>query len=205
MSKNKIIWIIVLIVIVGLGVGILINAQPQTNDNNTTNQVESRKTDKKNNTSIETENNESTESKETVITKLEDGTLYSLSSEKVKADYIVGDNYFDTQITDMMMNYNSYKGKKIEIEGMYLENLPYVFVGRYSTSNLCPTCPAGYSYMEYEWDGEKIELEDEKTWIKVIGTLQVGNDETSDYQDYYYIKAISIEVMDKWGKDTVNN
>ena len=44
MKKNKIIWIIVLIVIVGLVVGIIINLQPQTSNNNTTNQIGTRKT-----------------------------------------------------------------------------------------------------------------------------------------------------------------
>lgn len=41
-------------------------------------------------------------------------------------------------------NPDSYMNKNIEIEGMYLENLPYLFVARYSTSSLCQYCPAGY-------------------------------------------------------------
>jgi hypothetical protein len=42
-------------------------------------------------------------------------------------------------------------------------------------------------------------------WIKVIGTLAKGNDETSDFQDYYYLEVLSIEVMNERGVDTVNN
>ena len=40
---------------------------------------------------------------------------------------------------------------------------------------------------------------------EVIGTLAVGNDITSNYTDYYYLKALSIEVMNEKGQETVNN
>lgn len=86
-----------------------------------------------------------------------------------------------------------------------MDGSPYTFVGRYSTSNMCAYCPVGYSYIEYQWEGEKIELKDQESWIKIIGTLEVGNDADSDYQDYYYIKALNIEVMNEKGQDTVYN
>ena len=91
-------------------------------------------------------------------------------------------------------------------EGMNLENLPWTFVGRYSTSNVCVYCPEGYSYFEYQLKG-KIDREftAKEDWIKVIGTLAKGNDETSDYQDYYYLEVLSIEIMNERGLETVTN
>ena len=88
---------------------------------------------------------------------------------------------------------------------MYFYNGYYSFVGRYSTSNLCAYCPVGYSAFEYLWNGDKIDLKNEETWIKIIGKFCVGNDETSNFQDYYYIEASSIEVMNERGLDTVSN
>lgn len=135
-------------------------------------------------------------------TELSDGVLYSLVDEEVKPDIVIGDNYFDTQIADININFNNYEGKTIEIEGYHLTNGPYTFVGRYSLSNLCPDCPAGYSYFEYEWDGkEKINIKEEDDWIKVIGKLKRGNDGT----EYYYIDVLSLEIMNEKGLDTVSN
>ena len=144
-----------------------------------------------------------TEKKKATVTELKDGTKYSVDDSITKADMIIGDNYFGTQIADITLNFEKYAGKTIEIEGLYFENGPYTFVGRYSTSAVCPTCPVGYSYFEYEWHGDKeISLEDSKDWIKVIGTLKEGNDETGPY---YYIDVASIEVMKSQGIITVSN
>ena len=89
---------------------------------------------------------------------------------------------------------------------MYLENLPYTFVGRYSVSNICVNCAAGYSYIEYQLNGIiDRKFTNEREWIKIIGTLERENDESTNYEDYYYIKVLSLEVMNKKGKDTVKN
>ncbi len=149
--------------------------------------------------------NQNIEEQKTIKTVLSDGILYSLKNEEINADVIVGDNYFDTQINNMITNSSDYEGKIIEIEGFYLQSFPYNFVGRYSENSLCPYCSGGYSYIEYIWDGEKIDLTEKDSWIKVIGTLEKGNDETSYYQDYYYIKALSVEVMNERGQETVVN
>ena len=147
-----------------------------------------------------------TKKEKTIIKTLKDGTLYSFTDEEIKSDIVIGDNYYDTQITDMYNNFSSYEGKVIEIEGMYLENLPYFFVGRYSTSSLCPYCPAGYSYLEYQLKGEiDRKFTEEEDWIKIIGTLAKGNDETSNYQDFYYLEVLSLEVMNEKGQTTVSN
>lgn len=199
--KKKIIYVILLILLILAIVIFLINQDFEKNEtiqnisksiSNKEVNVEEKKTDDK-------------EQIDTYKTDLEDGKLYSLFNENIKSDIIIGDNYYDTQINDINLNPNIYADKNIEIEGMYLTNTPYTFVGRYSTSNLCQFCPAGYSYMEYTWDGESIDLQDEISWIKVVGTLEKMNDETTNYQDYYYIKAKTIEVMKESGIKTVNN
>ena len=200
--KKKIIYIILLVVILAAVVCFFVFQNGiKKIDKSNTNTVATAGSNKDNNV----QNTNKTEKVETTKTELGDGTLYTISNEEIKADIVIGDNYYDTQISDMMTNYNNYQDKYIEIEGMYLDGEPYTFVGRYSNSNLCAYCPVGYSYMEYIWDGEEIELNNEKTWIKVVGQLQKGNDETSYFQDYYYLKAVSIEVMNEKGIDTVNN
>lgn len=135
------------------------------------------------------------------VTELSDGVLYSIKDD-VKVDMVVKDNYYDTQISDFYNNYDSYKNKIIEIEGMFLNGLPYTFVGRYSTNNICQYCPTGYSYLEYEWKGDKIpEYEDEQTWIKVRGKLSKGID--GNGVEYMYIDTYQLEVMNEAGEKTV--
>ena len=197
MNKKKLLWISILAVFIIAIVVMVIVIKPKDNTQSNTNTIQ-----KANKINIENVEGKTTNSKKT---ETANGILYSLSDEELKADVVIGDNYFDTQINDMMLNYQSYKGKKIEIEGMYLDGQPYTFVGRYSTSNLCAYCPVGYSYIEYQWKGEQIELKDQESWIKIIGTLEKGNDSTSYYQDYYYIKALSMEIMNEKGQETVNN
>lgn len=195
---KKIFWILLLIIlVVGIIVGIKF-IKPKTDTNQTSNAFNER-------SSSEEKTNTNTD-KEYKEIKLDDGVLYTLTGEKVSSDVVVGDNYFDTTINDMYLNFNNYKDKKIEIEGIYFINDPYTFVGRYSESNLCPNCPTGYSFIEYQLDGKlDYEFTDEKEWIKVIGTLQKANDETSNYEDYFYLKVISLEIMNKRGLETVKN
>ena len=142
------------------------------------------------------------EKKEATQTTLKDGVEYSVTDKAIKADIVLKDNYFDTQILDFNTNFDQYEGKTVEIEGLYFENGQYTFVGRYSTSNICPYCPTGYSYFEYEWNGDKKpELVDSESWIKVVGTLRKGNDGV----EYYYIDSATLELMNEKGQDTVSN
>ncbi|MBQ9314097.1 MAG: hypothetical protein IJ220_03720 [Clostridia bacterium] len=141
--------------------------------------------------------------KEVKITKLKDGTLYSISGESVKPELIIGNNYFDTQLSDVNTNFSTYEGKTVEIEGFFIEDSPFTFVGRYSESNLCAYCPQGYSYFEYEWHGNnQFDFTNEKEWLKIVGTFKRGFD---DLGEYYYIDASSIKVMNERGQDTVKN
>ena len=206
MNKKKILWIVFLaIIIVGIGIGLFVlnqNKNNKTSENNSTNET-SYNTKSENTVKAEKATSKNVEYQKI---ELDDGVLYSVDGEKYNADMVIGDNYFDTTISDMYINPEDYYGSKIQIEGMYLTDGSYTSVGRYSTSSLCAYCPAGYSFIEYQLDGTiDKKLEPEKDWIKIIGTLEKANDETSFYQDYFYIKALNIEIMNEKGNDTVNN
>ena len=200
MNKKRVLWIILLIIFIVAIVLIikLANSKSSTNDAN----IVDNTYNKNSNAIVEEKMDEAQYQK----IELDDGILYSIDGKQYQSDIVIGDNYYDTTINDMFLNPENYMEKNIEIEGMYLENLPWTFVGRYSTSNVCVYCPEGYSYFEYQLKG-KIDREftAKEDWIKVIGTLAKGNDETSDYQDYYYIEVLSIEIMNERGLDTVTN
>ena len=210
MNKKKIMWILLLIVFVIAIIVIAVLAKPRdtSNDNSVAVKQVNDSKESKNNTSNVVKQNTSKEYKRSV---LNDGILYSESGEKLKADKIIGTEYFDTTINDMYLYPDNYVGKKIEIEGFYLVSEPYTFVGRYSTSSVCPYCTGGFSYIQYEFDG-KIEetLKDQETWIKLIGTwekgkMNYGTEENPYYDDYYYLKVLNFEIMNEKGEDTVKN
>ena len=200
MNKKRVLWIILLIIFIVAIVLIikLANSKSSTNDAN----IVDNTYNKNSNAIVEEKTDEAQYQK----VELDDGILYSIDGKQYQSDIVIGDNYYDTTINDMFLNPENYMEKNIEIEGMYLENLPWTFVGRYSTSNVCVYCPEGYSYFEYQLKG-KIDREftAKEDWIKVIGTLAKGNDETSDYQDYYYLEVLSIEIMNERGLETVTN
>ncbi len=206
MSKKKLLWILVLIIAIAAVVTIVIvmnnasqSKKESANDNK--NVVNANRTATENEIQPSNSNGE--------YTKLElaDGTLYTSTGKKETADMVIGTNYFDTTITDIYYNPGNYLDKKIEIEGFYLTNddgTPYTFVGRYSKNPTCPTCPAGYSVMEYQLDGKiDAEFKREDTWLKVIGELEEGYDEV--YGEYYYLKALNLQVMKQKGQMEVVN
>ena len=198
MSKKKIGLIVLLVVIIAIVVAVIATSTTKKEQN--TNITDATLTG---NRDLEEEKNINL--KNVTVSTLDDGILYSTTDEEITPDVVMTDNYFDTTIADINLNFSSYKGKVIQIEGMYLTNSPYTFVGRYSTSNLCPNCPPGYSYFEYEFHGNELpELVEEQDWIKVVGTLKSEYDETIN-SDYYYIDVISMEVMNERGLDTVSN
>ena len=200
MNKKRVLWIILLIIFIVAIVLIikLANSKSSTNDAN----IVDNTYNKNSNAIVEEKTDEAQYQK----VELDDGILYSIDGKQYQSDIVIGDNYYDTTINDMFLNPGTYMDKKIEIEGMYLENLPWTFVGRYCTSNICMYCPEGYSYFEYQLKGNiDREFTAKDDWIKIIGTLAKGNDETSDYQDYYYIEVLSIEIMNERGLDTVTN
>jgi len=207
MSKKKLLWIAVLIIaIIGIVVAIVVM------NNASQSQKEAANDDSKNlaganRTATENEVQENVSNGEYTKIELDDGTLYTNTGKVEKADMVIGTNYFDTTITDIYYNPGNYQDKKIEIEGFYLTNgdgTPYTFVGRYSTNTLCPTCPSGYSVMEYQLDGKIDEtFKEEDTWFKIIGELEEGYDEF--YGEYYYLNVLNLEIMKEKGEMTVNN
>lgn len=200
MSKKKIVLIILLIVIIVAIIFVLTNSKKKSESVASPNNALATE-----HSSTDANNIDKSDSQEIIVSNLSDGTLYATTDEEVKADIVIGDNYFDTQIADINLNFSSYEGKTIEIEGMYLTNTPYTFVGRYSTSNLCPDCPPGYSFFEYQFSSANLpDLKDEEDWIKVIGTLKKDYDSSIE-SDYYYIDVISLEVMNEKGIETVSN
>ena len=212
MNIKKVFWILILILVIA-GIVVVIFS---VNNSNLTQKINSADDNTKKIGSIDKADITTNTVKEEVKLnteyekiELEDGTLYTLTGKEEKSDMIIGTNYFDTTITDIYYNPKNYLNKKIKIEGMYLlsgPNLPYTFVGRYALNTLCPTCPAGYSAIEFQLQGNiDRELKDEEDWIKIIGTLEKGNDETTNYQDYYYLKVLNLEIMNERGQDTVNN
>ena len=155
-----------------------------------------------NNTSLQGTAAENAEKKDITVTKLDDGTLYATSEQIDKADVVLTDNYFDTTVADINTNFSSYEGKTIELQGMYLTNDNLSFVGRFSTSNLCASCPQGYSYLEFVLNSDDLpKFKSEKDWLKVKGTLKSGDGGS----EYYYIDVASIEVMNERGQETVSN
>lgn len=211
MSKKKLMWIFILIVFVFLIVGIAIFVKPRDTSND--NSVAVKKvTDSKNDNNANTSGAEKkTDKIEYKRTTLNDGILYSENGEKLKSDKIIGTDYFDTTINDMYLYPENYAGKNIEIEGLYLATEPYTFVGRHSNASVCPYCSGGFSYIQYEFDGNVQEkLTNQETWIKLIGTwekgkMNYGTEENPYYDDYYYLKVLNFEVMNEKGEDNVKN
>lgn len=178
--------------------------EAKVDTNSTTVSKVAQSDNKKENTTetVDNSSKESTDLKEVTITNSDEGTKYSLTNEEIKPEIVIGDNYFGTQLADINTNFDQYEGKTVEIEGLYFESTPYTFVGRYSTSAVCPTCPTGYSYFEYEWHGEEeLPVTDSESWMKIVGTLKKGNDGV----EYYYIDVANVEIMNNIGIDTVSN
>ena len=119
MNKKRVLWIIVLIVFI-VAIVLIIKFANSKNSTNGANIVDN--TYNKNSNAIVEEKTDEVEYQKV---ELKDGTLYSINGEQYQADIVIGENYYDTTINDMFLNPENYMEKNIEIEGMYLENLPY--------------------------------------------------------------------------------
>lgn len=118
-----------------------------------------------------------------------------------KPDIVVGDKFYATQINDWYANFDQYEGKTVEIEGYYIDDYePYTFVGRYGPS--CPYCNGGYVSFEFYTQEDLSALKSGEDWIKAAGILRKGEDSSGIF---YYIEILSLEKMDKVGKDTVTD
>lgn len=149
---------------------------------------------------------DSTEDNTTAIVK--ENATYSCNIEADKAAYdgtvdiTVGDQFYATQINDWYLNFNTYAGKVVEIEGYYINDFaPYDFIGRYGPT--CPYCQGGYVDFEFLTDEDMSQYVSGQDWIRVTGILRSGDDAIGG--PFYYIEALSIEKMDSVGVDTVVN
>lgn len=122
--------------------------------------------------------------------------------EKQGVDIVVGDNLYMTQINDWFTNFNDYDGKTVEIEGYFIDFSPYTFIGRYGPS--CPYCTGGYVDFEFITDQDISSLSNSKSWIKMVGILRKGYD-TDINDEFYYIEATTIEVLDEVGQENISN
>ena len=119
-----------------------------------------------------------------------------------RADMVVGDNFFATQINDWYMNPSQYVGKTVEIEGFYInEFAPYEFIGRYGP--VCQYCQGGYVCYEILTDLDMSGVTPIKDWIRVKGVLRQGEDAESGV--FGYIEALELEVCPQPGMATVTN
>lgn len=209
--KKKIIWTILLLIVIAIVVilATILKPRDKSKDNMVTKKV-TKNIDKKQEEN--NNNNENQKPKEEYIRKeLKEGILYSKTGEKITADKIIPTEYFDTTINDMYVCPDKYENKNIEIEGLFLTSDNETFVGRISTVTTCPYCAGGFSYLEYKFDGNiKEELKDQDTWIKVVGTwekekVNYGTEEHPYYDDNYYLKVKTLEVMHEKGQTTIKN
>lgn len=111
----------------------------------------------------------------------------------------ITDSYFMSKVNDVYINYKEYIGKEIEYEGFvyFPEDHNYsMVVGR---NYYC--CGNDSFVVGFECDTDKQFKED--TWVKVKGTVQINDDNSSDI--YPYLEITSIEEMQQRGNDTVNS
>lgn len=132
------------------------------------------------------------------------GYNYNIEEDKKTFDFdnidqIVGDNYYATQINDWYANFPDYEGKTVEIEGYYVSQGQYTFVGRKGPS--CPYCNNGYVCFEFDTNEDLSSYSSGVTWLDVKGIIRQGEDATGVF---YYIEAMAVSEKDE-GLGTVTN
>jgi hypothetical protein len=73
---------------------------------------------------------------------------------------------------------------------------------------VCPYCTGGYVNFEFQSDGDLSALVSESSWIRVTGILLEGTIVPGSGQaprPFYYIEAMSVEVLDQVGIDTITD
>ena len=121
-----------------------------------------------------------------------------------KADIVVGDDLYMTQINDWFMNFKDYAGKIVSLEGYYIKYENYTFVGRNGPT--CPYCTGGYVDFEFKSDKDFSDLKSGKSWISVKGILRQGYSYDSNGKKssaFYYIEALEVDKKAKAGVDPI--
>ena len=145
------------------------------------------------------------------ITVVKDYYPYNIDSDRESfdlshVDISVGNRYYMTQINDWFVNFDDYRDKTVEIDGMYLRlNEKYHFVGR--NGPVCPYCTGGYVDFEFQSDQDLSEFISGQSWICVTGILREGSSELSNgaSQPFYYIEAIRVEGIPEEGVNPVSD
>lgn len=155
-------------------------------------------------------NNASTPASRERVTIVKDVYPYDIAKDRdgfywKKIDITVSDSHYMTQINDWFVNFDDYKNKTVQIEGIYLKFDKYTLVGRNGPS--CPYCTGGYVDFEFKSDQDLSQLQSEKSWIRVTGILREGSVELSDgsSQPMYYIEAIRVTRLEKAGVNPISN
>lgn len=126
-------------------------------------------------------------------------TVQNLTEAENSSAIQITESYFMSKINDVYINYKEYIGKEIDYEGFvyFPEDHNYsMVVGR---NYYC--CGTDSFVVGFECDTDKQFKEN--AWVKVRGTVEINDDNSSDI--YPYLKIISIEEMQQRGKDTVNS
>lgn len=121
-------------------------------------------------------------------------------------DITVGDNLYATQLNDWYTNFEDYEGKSVRIEGHYLSQDGYLFVGRKGPT--CPYCVGEYVAFEFDTDADLSTLVSEESWVRITGILRQGSmrvESSSNPLPFYYIEAMAVEPLATVGKGTVTN
>ena len=155
-------------------------------------------------------NNVGTPASRERVTIVKDVYPYDIAKDRdgfywKKIDITVSDSHYMTQINDWFVNFDDYKNKTVQIEGIYLKFDKYTLVGRNGPS--CPYCTGGYVDFEFKSDQDLSQLQSEKSWIRVTGILREGSVELSDgsSQPMYYIEAIRVTRLEKAGVNPISN
>jgi len=116
----------------------------------------------------------------------------------------IKEKMFISQVNDINLNFKDYLGKTIKLEGVFkkeqpYEGDPYCFVVRYG-----PGCCGvdGIVGFEIKWDENKAQpYPKDDSWVESIGVLKQY--EADGYDEYLYLDLLSLNVLNKRGKETV--
>ena len=122
-----------------------------------------------------------------------------------KADIVVGDDLYMTQINDWYMNFKDYADKTVMLEGYFLTINGHLFIGRNGPS--CPYCTGGYVDFELNSDQDFSEYTSGATWIRLYGILREATGHTGPGLSgpFYHLEAVKVEKIPYSGKGTITD
>lgn len=119
-------------------------------------------------------------------------------------DVEIGERYFMTRVTDIMLNYDHYIGRTVRYEGVferldYFGGIPLAFVYRRG-----PGCCGddGWGGFMVLWEDGRNDLPENNDWVEVVGTFGVTEVEGVRLRSVY---LSSLTVLEVRGEDFVWN